>query len=51
MQQDATLQDLLNKYADGVPVYITTSCLLIMGAVVVVSVALGALAVNAIKKI
>ena len=51
MQQDATLQDLLNKYADGVPVYIKTSCILTIGAVIVVAVALGALAVNAIKKI
>lgn len=50
MQHDATLQDLLNKYADGVPVYIKTSCILTLGAVVVVAVALGALAVNAIKK-
>lgn len=51
MQHDATLRDLLNKYADGVPVYIKTSCILTLGAVVVVAVALGALAVNAIKKI
>lgn len=51
MQQNATLQDLLNKYADGVPVYIKTSCILTIGAVIVVAVALGALAVNAIKKI
>ena len=51
MTQDATLQDLLNAYSDGVPVYLKTSTIITLGLTALVVIALGALAVNTIKKL
>ena len=50
MQPDTTLQDLMNRYANGVPVYIKTSTLINLGLVALVVIALGTLSVNAIRK-